>query len=60
MVSHKRIKEILQNWGLENEKLTEIISEETGTGREMLQKEYERLKIMVEDGRGIEQFKEKD
>ena len=32
----------------------------TGTGREMLQKEYDRLKIMVEDGRGIEQFKEKD
>lgn len=30
MVSHKKIKEVLQNWGLENEKLTDVIYAETG------------------------------
>lgn len=30
MVSHKKIKEVLQNWGLEDEKLTDIIYDETG------------------------------
>ena len=30
MVSHKKIKDILLNWGLENEKLTDIIYAETG------------------------------
>ena len=30
MVSHKKIKEILQNWGLENEKITDIVYAETG------------------------------
>lgn len=30
MVSHKKIKEILQSWGLENEKLTDIVYDETG------------------------------
>ena len=30
MVSHKKLKDILRNWGLENEKLTDIIYAETG------------------------------
>lgn len=30
MVSHKKIREVLQNWGLENEKLTDVIYAETG------------------------------
>lgn len=30
MVSHKKIKEILKNWGLENEKLTDVVYTETG------------------------------
>ena len=30
MVSHKKIKEILRNWGLENEKLTDVVYAETG------------------------------
>ena len=30
MVSHKRIKEILKHWELENEKLTDIVYAETG------------------------------
>ena len=30
MVSHKKIKEILKNWGLENEKLTDVVYAETG------------------------------
>ncbi len=30
MVSHKKLKDILLNWGLENEKLTDIIYAETG------------------------------
>ena len=30
MVSHKKIKEVLQNWGLENEKLTDVVYAETG------------------------------
>ena len=30
MVSHKKIREILQNWGLENEKLMDVVYEETG------------------------------
>ena len=30
MVSHKKIKEVWQNWGLENEKLTDVIYAETG------------------------------
>lgn len=30
MVSHKKIKEVLQNWGLENEKLADIVYAETG------------------------------
>lgn len=30
MVSHKKIKEVLQNWGLEDEKLTSIVYDETG------------------------------
>lgn len=30
MVSHKKLKEILQNWGLENEKLTDVVYAETG------------------------------
>lgn len=30
MVSHKKIKEVLQNWGLEDEKLTDIVYDETG------------------------------
>ena len=30
MVSHKKIKEVLQSWGLENEKLTDVIYAETG------------------------------
>ncbi len=31
MVSHKKIKEVLKNWGLENEKLTDVVYAETGT-----------------------------
>ena len=31
MVSHKKIKEVLQNWGLENEKLMDVVYAETGT-----------------------------
>lgn len=30
MVSHKKIKEILYNWGLENKKLTDVVYAETG------------------------------
>lgn len=30
MITHKKIKEILKNWGLENEIITDIIYEETG------------------------------
>jgi len=30
MISHKKIKEVLKNWGLENEKLTDVIYAETG------------------------------
>lgn len=30
MVSHKKIKEVLQNWGLENEKLVDVVYAETG------------------------------
>ena len=30
MVSHKKIKEVLQNWELEDEKLTDVVYEETG------------------------------
>lgn len=30
MVSHKKLKGILQNWNLENEKLTDVVCEETG------------------------------
>lgn len=30
MVSHKRIKEVLKHWGLENEKLTDVVYAETG------------------------------
>lgn len=30
MVSHKTLKEVLRNWGLENEKLTDIVYAETG------------------------------
>ena len=30
MVSHKKIKEVLQNWGLENEKLADVVYAETG------------------------------
>ncbi len=30
MVTHKKIKEVLQNWGLENEKLTDVVCAETG------------------------------
>ena len=30
MVSHKKIKEVLQSWGLENEKLTHVVYAETG------------------------------
>ncbi|MBQ2900416.1 MAG: helix-turn-helix domain-containing protein [Agathobacter sp.] len=30
MVSHKKIKEVLKNWGLENEKLADVVYEETG------------------------------
>ena len=30
MISHKKMKEVLQNWGLENEKLTDIVYAETG------------------------------
>ena len=30
MVSHKKIKEVLKNWGLENEKLTDVVYAETG------------------------------
>ena len=30
MVSHKKLKEILHNWGLENEKLADIVYAETG------------------------------
>ena len=30
MVSHKKIKEVLQSWGLENEKLTDVVYAETG------------------------------
>lgn len=30
MVSHKIIKEVLQNWGLENEKLADVVYAETG------------------------------
>lgn len=30
MVSHKKLKEILQNWGLENEKLADVVYAETG------------------------------
>lgn len=30
MVSHKRLREVLQNWGLENEKLTDVVYAETG------------------------------
>ena len=30
MVSHKKIKEVLRNWGLENEKLADVVYAETG------------------------------
>ena len=30
MVSHKKLKEILRNWGLEDEKITDIVYAETG------------------------------
>ena len=30
MVSHKKVKEVLKNWGLENEKLTDVVYAETG------------------------------
>ena len=30
MVSHKKIKEVLKHWGLENEKLKDVIFDETG------------------------------
>ena len=30
MVSHKKIKEVLQNWGLEKEKLVDVVFAETG------------------------------
>ena len=30
MVSHKKIKEVLQSWGLENEKLIDVVYAETG------------------------------
>ena len=30
MVSHKKIKEVLKNWGLENEKLVDMVYAETG------------------------------
>ena len=30
MVSHKKIKEVLQSWGLENEKLNDVVYAETG------------------------------
>ena len=30
MVSHKKLKEVLKNWGLENEKLTDVVYAETG------------------------------
>ena len=30
MVSHKKIKDVLQSWGLENEKLTDVVYAETG------------------------------
>lgn len=30
MVSHKKMKEVLQSWGLENEKLTDVVYAETG------------------------------
>ena len=30
MVSHKKIKEVLQNWGLEHEKLSDVVYDETG------------------------------
>uniref|UniRef100_UPI00388F3E4F helix-turn-helix domain-containing protein n=1 Tax=Methanobrevibacter sp. TaxID=66852 RepID=UPI00388F3E4F len=30
MVSHKKIKDVLKNWGLENEKLTDVVYAETG------------------------------
>ena len=30
MVSHKKIKEVLQSWGLENEKLADVVYTETG------------------------------
>jgi len=30
MISHKKLKEVLQNWGLENEKLTDVVYAETG------------------------------
>ncbi len=30
MVSHKKIKEVLKNWGLENERLTDVVYAETG------------------------------
>ncbi len=30
MVSHKKLKEVLQNWGLENEKLSDVVYAETG------------------------------
>ena len=30
MVSHKKIREVLKNWGLENEKLADVVYAETG------------------------------
>ena len=30
VVSHKKIKEVLKNWGLEDEKLTDVVYAETG------------------------------
>ena len=30
MVSHKKIKEVLQNWGLEHEKLSDVVYDKTG------------------------------
>ena len=30
MVSHKKLKEILRNWGFEDEKITDIVYDETG------------------------------
>lgn len=30
MVSHKKIKEVLKNWGFENEKLTDVVYADTG------------------------------